>query len=152
MSASAQVALTAATRQHLGLCIFCCVNACIHCAGAGIALNVMQCISLSCNISLSSLVTVCNAMMSRLGFCQRQVSGRSFCCAKFLFQTGAFFFLPLAQRCSTCAILQQLSQKGSCYFLQLSGGARNGCRGECVSQYLQNHTIKLNGQTLVCGQ
>lgn len=79
MSASAQVALTAATRRHLGLCIFCGLNARIHCAGAGISPDIIQRVSPSCTVSL---VTIRNAVMSQ---------SPAF---SFLFQTGAL--QPLA--------------------------------------------------------
>ena len=81
--------------------------------------SLLQCISLSCTISLTSLVSVCNAMMSQLSFCQ--VSGLSFCCSKFLFQTGAF--LPLAQR-----------QGNMCHFTAVGQWAKKVAVTSCSCQ------------------
>lgn len=139
VSMSAQVALTAATRQHLGLCIFWCVNVCIHCAGAGLALNIIQSIFLSCTISLTSPVTVCNAMMPWLFFWQKYGSGLSLFCSRFLFRqvffTFFFFSFLLAQQQANMCHSTAAGHKGSCYFLQLSGGSWNGfiAGGSCVS-------------------
>lgn len=118
VSTSAQVALTAATRQHLGLCIFSCVSVCVHCPGAGVALSghTGSHSGSPCPARISYLS--CNAVTSQLR------SDSAFC-----FFTQQVFFLSRAQRQrNMCHFYSSwtASQKGSCYFLQLSGGAWDG--------------------------
>lgn len=109
VSTIAQVALTAATRQHLGLRIFCCVNACIHCAGAGLAVNITQGIFMHGIAHLfflekSSLMQWCHSF----GFC---LLSQTFCFAAFSIYCK---YQTLSPPCSwlncrvTCAILQLL--------------------------------------------
>lgn len=126
VSMIAQVALTAATRQHLGLRIFCCVNTCIHCAGAGPPVSIIKCIFLSCTTLLTSLVTLPKCYdVTALVF---QDTSQTLCFAA-LFQTPDTFFSAAGSTVGWHVPFYScwtVGQKGSCYFLQLSGGAYNG--------------------------